>query len=240
MTLSWLQRLTPWIMGALLLLNSMLLGEQSAQAESQTPPPRTSPRRTPLPATTSTPLPDNKTQPGGTLNPAQRCPVELDSMTALVPTSNNPHPPRTQAQPFTLLVYVPNSGQRQFMAEVWINSRDQKTRVFAKQAFPLPTESKILAIQFPDSLRERLQMSRNYQWFFQLRCSDTDRQQLNGWLQPTADSTVDLWYDNLATQATRPDTTGWNRFLSTFPSETTTLQVQPELSGVSVELIELD
>lgn len=162
-----------------------------------------------LPNTTNLPRSKNQTRPAGKLSGStpNNCPAELAQLTALVPEENVPHPPLTQAESFTLLVYIPNSEQIPLSGEFWINSRDEKVRIYPKQRFALPSQSGLVALQLPPTLKDQLQVGENYHWFFEVQCGDQDAKLVHGWLQVflpqggTTGETLTLWYDDLAQTA---------------------------------------
>ena len=91
--------------------------------------------------------------------------------------------------------------------QFWINSRDEKVRIYPKQRFSLPSQSGIFALQLPSTLKDQLQVGENYHWFFEVQCGEQDAKLVHGWLQVfspqggTTGETLTIWYDDLAQTA---------------------------------------
>ncbi|MEB3160323.1 MAG: DUF928 domain-containing protein [Synechocystis sp.] len=194
----------------ILIFGLAIIPSSPAHAEkSKTPQNSPSSTRITLPNTTNLPRSKNQTRPAGKLSGSKSnaCPAELAQLTALVPTENLPHPPLTQAEAFALLVYVPNVEKTPLTGQFWINSRDEKVRIYPKQSVALPTTSGIIALQFPPTLKDQLQVGENYHWFFEVQCGETDAKQVHGWLQVyspqggTTGNALTIWYDDLAQTA---------------------------------------
>ena len=173
-----------------------------------------------LPEPPSTPPPDNKTTPGGGLNPLRMsCNSQDKKLRALIPEKN---PVLTTSNHPTLLFYLPDNPSDVLEGEFWLNSRDEKQRIYRKTKFKLSQIPGIIRISFEEDIP--LEKGKYYHWYLKIYCNDETKDQadldVNGWLkrvQPTPErqdkiksGSPDIWYDSLAKIATK---------LSNFPQD---------------------
>lgn len=164
----------------------------------------------PLPAPPKTPPPDNKTKPGGGLAPERNaCHSQQESLTALIPKQN---PVLTASNQPTFLFYIPDETKDIIKGEFWINSRDEKIRIYPKIHLKFPTTPGIVSVSLPKLPESLLEEDKYYHWYFKIYCQDNTPNEadleVDGWIQrvpltPERESQIKagkpaIWYDALA------------------------------------------
>ncbi|MGK7933402.1 MAG: DUF928 domain-containing protein [Microcystaceae cyanobacterium] len=193
-----------------------------AQTPTSQPSPKPSPNSESLPSVAKDPPPNNKTRPGGGLSQEPNtCQAKEGQLTALIPERNNPHPPLTLADSFTLLLYFPDDISQIEEVKFWINSEDEKVRIYPKQSIALSNSAGIVSLTFRKNLENILEVGNNYHWFIKISCQNKTSIALNGWFQVVDNSQKNRWHNllyNLAKQRSQnPNDPAiqleWERFL---------------------------
>lgn len=158
----------------------------------------------------NTPPPNNKTQPGGGLSFSKTsCNNSHKSLTALVPPQN---PVLTTSAHPVVLLYVPDSSKDILFGEFWINSQDEKTRIYQKVRFKFPDTPGIISVSLPKLPESSLETGKYYHWYFNIYCNDDTPEEadldVNGWVKriastPEGDNQIkagspEIWYDAIA------------------------------------------
>lgn len=166
------------------------------------------------PSPPDTPLPDNKPKPGGGLNPVKlSCNQPNKSLFVLVPKEQ---PVLTTLNTPVLLVYNPDRVEDIQYGEFWMNSRDEKTRIYPKTRFKFPKQG-IISLKLPNLPKNSLQDNQSYAWYLKIYCNDKTPQEadldMNGWVQKVAmtperkqqilTGNPEVWYDSLSSVAER-------------------------------------
>ena len=161
-----------------------------------------------LPSPPSTPPPDNKTTPGGGLEPLKTsCNRENKKLRALLPKKN---PVLTTSNRPTLLFYIPDNPSDILEGEFWINSENEKQRIYSKTRFKLSKTPGIISVTFAENIP--LEEGKYYHWYLKIYCNDAtkDRADLDvhGWLKrvqltPERQAQIEggmpaIWYDALS------------------------------------------
>lgn len=157
--------------------------------------------------------PDNKTQPGGGLDPSNpSCKSTSKPLTALIPVKN---PVLTTREHPTFLFYVPYASDNVRFGEFsLLLGPEEKTRIY-KTHFTLPQTPGIVSITLPSAPEYALKEGQSYHWYFKLYCQTNTSSQpdvdVNGWVQRVAltpererqikATAPDVWYDALANLA---------------------------------------
>lgn len=164
----------------------------------------------PPPDPPSTPLPPNRTTPGGGLNPASAsCSAANEDLQALIPVNN---PVLTAAAHPTFLFFNPIEASQvkygEFSLLLWPGEQERHYHV----RFTLPESPGIISVTIPSLPDYALVKDQVYRWYFQLYCSDNTSLQpdltIVGSVQRVAltpertqqiqTSSPDIWYDSLA------------------------------------------
>lgn len=166
------------------------------------------------PTPPDTPLPDNKPKPGGGLDPAKlSCNQPNKQLLVLLPTKQ---PVLTTSDTPTLLVYNPDRAEDILYGEFWMNSLDEKTRIYPKTRFKLATQG-IFSLNLPKLAKNSLQENQFYAWYLKIYCNDKTPKEPNldvhGWVKkvamtPERQKQIDtgnpeIWYDSLFSVAER-------------------------------------
>lgn len=155
-----------------------------------------------LPPIGGAPPPDNRTQPGGGLDPSDSACTSASGakLTVLIPRKN---PVMTTSDRPTVLLYVPYSSDRVREGELLVNSRDDKTRL-GKIRFTLPQTPGIVSVTLPTP-ENSLEEGEYYHWYLKLYCTDdpdVEPEAVDGWVQrvatPPQEESQRIWYDDLA------------------------------------------
>ncbi len=195
----------------LAILSSLLLGiwtisSQTALTESLNQ--EITSQRPPEPP--RTPLPPNRTTPGGGLNPTDSsCNQVGETLRALIPVKN---PVRTTEAYPTFLFFSPLGADQieygEFSLLPWPREEQRHYRV----RFTLPESPGIVSITLPNLPEHELSEDQPYRWYFQIYCKDSQESQpdltINGIVQRVAltperaqqiqSASPDIWYDTLA------------------------------------------
>lgn len=162
------------------------------------------------PAPPPTPLPPNRTTPGGGLNPeTASCHAFNQDLRALIPVDN---PVLTTAAHPTILFFNPFETSQvqygEFTLLLWPGEQERHYQT----RFTLPETPGIVSITLPDLPDYALAKDQIYRWYVQLYCSDNTSGQpdltLAGSIQRVAQTperteqiqtaSPDIWYDTLA------------------------------------------
>ncbi|MFG6101111.1 DUF928 domain-containing protein [Leptothoe sp. EHU-05/26/07-4] len=195
----------------LVIVSSLLIGSWNfpitaalAQSINQT----TVSQRPPEPP--STPLPPNRTTPGGGLNPlTSLCHAFNEDLRALIPVEN---PVLTTAAQPTFLFFNPFAADQvrygEFSLLLWPGEQQRHYHV----RFTLPESPGIVSVTVPSLPEYALAEDQPYRWYFQLYCHDNINDQpdltITGSVQrvastPERDQQIqvdapNIWYDTLA------------------------------------------
>lgn len=197
------------VFGSLTLATGMMLtGFGSAIAVTFTPPNSESPRQT----------------TGGASRSGQLCGQVLSPFTSteetVTPLLPNSHSGMTQLDRPTILVYLPETGEKEALFSI----KDEGKRLHYQMNIPISGEAGLVAIQLPENA-PALEVGKNYQWFFTLKCGGKlhpSNPLVSGWIQRApSDSSASnpsenpddllqeaivlgnsgIWYDTAATLA---------------------------------------
>ena len=195
----------------LAIISSLLLGSWTfpaqtslAQLTTQTPVSQQPPEPP------STPLPPNRTTPGGGLNPLESsCHAFNEDLRALIPVDN---PVLTTAAHPTFLFFNPFEADQveygEFSLLLWPGEQERHYSV----RFTLPESPGIVSVTIPSLPDNALAEGQLYRWYFQLHCSDNTSLQPDltviGSVQRVAltperiqqiqSISPEVWYDTLA------------------------------------------
>ncbi len=162
-----------------------------------------------------TPLPPNRTTPGGGLNPTDSSCNEVgETLRALIPVEN---PVRTTEAHPTFLFFSPfGAGQIDYGEFSLLPWPGEEQRHYSTR-FTLPDSPGIVSITLPGLPEYALKEDQPYRWYFQIHCKDNPDAQpdltLDGAVQRVAPTSVqspqiqspspEIWYDTLALVAKR-------------------------------------
>ena len=169
--------------------------------------PRSSRRRSRLPAPPRR-LPPNRVQPGGGLSSeASSCAADR-SLTALVPVEN---PVYTASAAPSFLFYFPDGPEAVDYAEFTILTADEKTQVYTEQF--APNGPGIASVSLPMETDRGLEVGGSYHWYLNVHCKGSASVlAVDGWVQRVANENIAagaagalrdeklplVWYDAIA------------------------------------------
>lgn len=198
------------VFGSLTLVTGMTLtGLDSAIAVTFRPPAGQSPRQT----------------TGGASRSGELCGQASSSFVStqetVTPLLPNSHTGMTQLEHPTILVYLPETGEQ----EAQFSIKDEGKKLHYQMNVPISGKAGLVSIQLPEDA-PALEMGKNYQWFFALKCGGKlhpSNPLVSGWIQrsPSNSETAfnpslnpdellqeaivlgnsGIWYDTVATLA---------------------------------------
>jgi Domain of Unknown Function (DUF928) len=197
------------VFGSLTLATGMMLtGLGAAIAVTFTPPASESPRQT----------------TGGASRSGQLCGQVSSPFTSteetVTPLLPNSHSGMTQLERPTILVYLPETGEKEALFSI----KDEGKQLHYQMNVPISGAAGLVAIQLPEEA-PALEVGKNYQWFFALKCGGKlhpSNPLVSGWIQrapsngenPHVSTNPDdllqkaivlgnsgIWYDTVATLA---------------------------------------